>query len=117
MFKRKPYTKDFLIKTFEEWITERDAMGKLNPDVIKKYIFTVATIFPELNILSIANEIINDEINFTETYTEEEFDIFLSNYFDMCIANNNIKDIFALTYKFVRYANATLRLGIKLISA
>ena len=77
MFKLKRYTKDFLIKSFDEWITEKDSKGRINPDVIKKHIFTVSTVFPELNILSIADEVLKDELNFTESYTEEEFDIFL----------------------------------------
>ena len=31
MFKLKPYTKDFLKQSFEEWITEKDSKGKYNP--------------------------------------------------------------------------------------
>ena len=86
------------MKTFDEWLLSESDESK-----IKRYIFKIMAIFPELNIESVLIEVIN-LYDFKEKYTYSEFTKVLNDLID----NKSNDTLYDLTYRFIRYSNETL---------
>lgn len=98
IYKIKRYNEKFAVKTFDEWLLIESDESK-----IKRYIFKIMAIFPELNIESVLIEVIN-LYDFKEKYTYSEFKKVLNDL----IENKDNDTLFDLTYRFIRYSNETL---------
>ena len=106
MYRIKEYSKEFVQKDFEMFFIYNN---EYDMNKAKLFIFTITSIFPELNVIEICRELLynNNYDNYTETITKNEFEVHINNIME--VMDDNERNVFI--YKFLRFYKASLPLS------
>ena len=95
MFRIRQYHEELLKMDFDEW-SEKTT----NENIFKLFIYKVLSIFPELNIRSVFDEVVS-YTDFTENVSIKNFTKYIIQYY------LDKPEFIDITYKMIRYVNAT----------
>ena len=95
MFRIRQYHEELLKMDFDEW-SEKTT----NENIFKLFIYKVFSIFPELNIRSVFDEVVS-YTDFTENVSIKNFTKYIIQYY------LDKPEFIDITYKMIRYVNAT----------
>ena len=95
MFRIRQYHEELLKMDFDEW-SEKTT----NENIFKLFIYKVLSIFPELNIRSVFDEVVS-YTDFTKNVSIKNFTKYIIQYY------LDKPEFIDITYKMIRYVNAT----------